>query len=156
MKLTTVREPLGQKVRNKRDLAIFIAFRYLGLPYIWGGDDPVKGFDCSGLVVELLKSVGVLPRDGDLSSRGLFRKFEENERTHPEAGFLVFYSSPSKPERINHVEFCIDSELAIGASGGGSKTKTLEDAARMNAYTKIRPIRRDRPIVGYVDPFEGI
>jgi murein DD-endopeptidase len=141
--------------RNKRDLAIFLAFRFLGLPYRWGGNDPVDGFDCSGLIVELLKSVGVLGRKGDWSSRGLWSGFQDNVRSHPEAGFLVFYSSKAAPDRITHVEMCLDSELAIGASGGGSKTLTEEDAAHMDAYIKVRPIDRGRPIVGYVDPFAG-
>jgi len=28
--------------------------------YLWGGDDPLAGFDCSGFVIEILKSVGIL------------------------------------------------------------------------------------------------
>ena len=35
------------------------ALAYLGTPYVWGGDDP-SGFDCSGFVIECLKSAGLL------------------------------------------------------------------------------------------------
>src|SRR4051794_27722679 len=39
------------------------ARRYLGLPYVWGGTDPRKGVDCSGLVQQVYKSLGYdLPR----------------------------------------------------------------------------------------------
>jgi peptidoglycan DL-endopeptidase CwlO len=39
------------------------ARRYLGIPYVWGGTDPAKGFDCSGLVQHVYKDLGVdLPR----------------------------------------------------------------------------------------------
>ena len=61
----------------KRSLVCNQAWRYLGKPYIWGGDDPVGGFDCSGLVVELFKSVGKLPRQGDWTAHDLWLKFKD-------------------------------------------------------------------------------
>lgn len=141
---------------NARWMAREIGFQFIGLPYIWGGDDPVEGMDCSGLCVELLKSVGILPREGDWSSRGLFREFKDCETTRLLLGCLVFYSSKSRPDYITHVEFCLDDMLALGASGGGSKTVDEAAAIKHNAYTKVRPIERDRPIVGYVDPFKRL
>ena len=53
----------------RKNMAFEIAWHLLGTPYRWGGDDPILGFDCSGFIVEILKSVGVLlksplePRD---------------------------------------------------------------------------------------------
>jgi peptidoglycan DL-endopeptidase CwlO len=39
------------------------ARKYLGVPYVWGGTDPQKGLDCSGLVQLVYKNLGVdLPR----------------------------------------------------------------------------------------------
>lgn len=45
------------------DRVVADARRYLGIPYVWGGTDPAKGFDCSGLVQHVYKDLGVdLPR----------------------------------------------------------------------------------------------
>ena len=130
-----------------RYIAVKRAWTMLDQPYTWGGDDPMKGFDCSGGVIEQLKSVGRLPRKFDCTAKGLWGKFPKVKT--PRAGCLVFYGLNT----VEHVEFCINRWLAIGASGGGSYVKTREDAIKYNAFIKLRPIKRDRPIIGYVDPF---
>lgn len=133
---------------DAREVAMKTAWNYLGKPYLWGGDDPMAGFDCSGLVIECLKSAGKLERGGDWRARDLFGLFLEVPE--PYEGCLVFYGIPD----IVHVEICIDSVFSIGASGGGSKTNTLHDAIAQNAYIKIRPFRSRGGIHGFVDPFK--
>jgi cell wall-associated NlpC family hydrolase len=135
---------------TKREVAVTVAWKMWGLPYLWGGDDPMAGFDCSGMSVEILKSVGELPHEGDWTANDLYLRYRDRRVDTPREGCLVFYGSASK---ITHVEFCLDESVSIGASGGGSSTTDLADAIRQNAYIKVRPIRRRNDIVGYADPF---
>jgi hypothetical protein len=144
---------------TQRDLVLWLAERMLLLPYRWGGDDPIAGFDCSGLVIECLRSAGLLPRDGDWTAAALRDLFAGpgRERDIPPsralpAGALVFWGSP----RITHVELVwrvLDdgTVLTIGAAGGGSATVDAAAAERQNAYVKVRPLRSGWVVA--VDPF---
>ena len=141
-----------------REWAIHIALTNLGHPYRWGGDDPVAGFDCSGLVIHCLQSVGVLPQAFDSTAAGLFAQFRAaGELRLPPfpPGALVFYSHDPDPASIHHVEMILNCDLCVGAASGGSATLTEADAIAQNAFVKIRPMlgpHRPRHIF-YVDPF---
>lgn len=145
-------------MRDLKSLAIAtqVAWSFHGLPYKWGGDDPMKGFDCSGYVIEILKSVGLLPRKGDWTANSLYNMFIDNSFGVAEEGMLVFWrrSNPNVPPyKIIHVEYCLTSELSIGASGGGGSTITEQDAVEQNAYIKVRPFRSRVNHLGFYDPF---
>jgi cell wall-associated NlpC family hydrolase len=117
------------------------ALAYLGTPYIWGGDDP-SGFDCSGFVVECLKTAGLLNESEDYNADSLMRKFGAFQANKPCKGALLF--TCGKSGRAFHVVICLDEYFQIGASGGGSQTTDSKTAWRDNAYVKIRPIKFDR------------
>ena len=114
---------------------------FIGQPYLWGGDDSIDGFDCSGLVVESLKAVGMMTTE-DATANTLFNKYENCLVETPRLGSLVCYA---REGRIAHIGIYWDCGLYITADGGGSHIKTLEDAARHNAFVKVRPVssRRD-------------
>ncbi len=49
--------------KTDRDSIISYAKNYLGVPYVYAGSDPEKGFDCSGFVSYVFKNFGMtLPR----------------------------------------------------------------------------------------------
>ena len=135
-----------------REVAVRVAWASYGKPYIWGGDDAIAGFDFSGFVIEILQSVGILPR-GDWTAAGLWNRFLPLRVDEALPGCLVFWKAGSG--RIRHVEFCIGNELSIGASGGGSGTRTEEDAIRHNAFVKVRPIEGRGQVAGFADPFHS-
>lgn len=135
-------------ISGKR-IATQVAWQFLGTFYKWGGDNP-SGFDCSGLIVEILKSCGVLRRRYDATASGLYYKFKEVPV--PTEGALACYWNKDET-RVVHIEYCLNKTLTIGASGGGSRTLTHEDAIRDSAYIKVRPINYKRGKVSFVDPF---
>lgn len=146
-----------------RDQAVQIAtetaLAFHGLPYLWGGDDPVAGFDCSGFCIEILKSVGMLPRRGDWTAQGLWHHYADNHgcavmKSEIQEGCLVFWHSKHNLKRIIHVEYALNDVVCIGASGGGSATDTRLDAIKGNAYIKKRPFATRKGIYGAVDPFK--
>ena len=132
------------------DLLIRYAMSFLGLPYRWGGENPLTGFDCSGLVQEILMSVGIDPQ-GDQSAQGLHDWFAPRS-THGaySAGALAFYG-PSL-NQITHVAFMVDAYRVIEAGGGGSSTKTLTDATAQNAVVRMRPVKHRKDFLVTLKP----
>lgn len=127
---------------DNTELALkYIWDTYLGKWYIWGGDNP-KGFDCSGLAVEYLKSCGVVSRGSDYTAASLYKKFVSYQSPLPTRGCLVFFR---KNKKINHVEIAVNSRLSIGARGGGNKIITVADAIKHDAFIKLRPFHNRKP-----------
>jgi len=114
------------------------ALSYLGTPYVWGGDDP-SGFDCSGFVLECLKSAGLISEHSDYTADSLLRALSATAVGEPSEGALLF--TFDNDGKATHVAICLDLWFQIGASGGRSTTLDTQSAWRDNAYVKIRPIR---------------
>jgi cell wall-associated NlpC family hydrolase len=143
---------------NDMARAEFVAYveRFIGLPYRYGGDDPMTGFDCSGLVVEGLQAVGVLEPKSDYTAAALWELFTvdyKKEVALPRNGALVFYRN--KQGAIAHVAICKSTWLMIESGGGDSFTVDIPAAQKQNAFIRIRPISSRGNIAGYVDPFLG-
>jgi cell wall-associated NlpC family hydrolase len=76
------------------DRTVRVALRYLGVPYVWAGND-ADGFDCSGLVMDVFSQLGVnLPHNAALQ----YDHGVDVSREQLRPGDLVFFYQP-----IHHV-----------------------------------------------------
>ncbi|WPZ18144.1 peptidoglycan-binding protein [Geobacillus subterraneus] len=85
--------PKGQAPASKLDVIELIAdaAELLGTPYVWGGETPEAGFDCSGFLTYVFKQQGVsLPRTvADIWSVG-------KPVSSPAVGDIVFFETYKK------------------------------------------------------------
>jgi len=133
------------------DFLLREALQYLGVPYKWGGSNPIEGFDCSGFIQWLLMSVGIDP-PGDQTAQGLFNHFEKlnGVSSVTKAGVLCFYGE--SVAKITHVALCISPYQIIEAGGGNSLTLTKADAEKQNACVRIRHIGARKDLVAKIYP----
>lgn len=110
---------------------------FIGKPYIWGTEGPT-GFDCSGLVQEILRSVGEDPK-GDQSAQALHDHFKVHGATTSQclAGAICFYGKSDSS--ITHVAFAIDNFRIIEAGGGDSTCVDEKSANKKMAMVRMRP-----------------
>jgi len=121
-----------------REVVLRMAWKIWGTGYIWGGATP-HGFDCSGMIIEMLQSVGAFPRGQDTTANGLMVRYPETKESELIPTDLIFWVNAGG--RATHVGMAMDPpHLYLGAEGGGSTTRTLADAWKRKAYAKIRPI----------------
>lgn len=135
-----------------RDLAVQYAWSLIGKPYIWGGQHPARGFDCSGLINWILSKLGIFERGFDTTAHGLWRLLRLKRILKPRKGTIVFYGS-FKRNRVTHVMFCIDEDWCIGATGGNSSIRGPDTAWKRKACVDLKRIRYRSDIWGYADPF---
>lgn len=129
------------------------ALSFLGVPYRWGGENPITGVDCSGLVQELLISAGAHPDPHhDFTAQALYSYFEKHGAFPGlcTLGALAFYGKSR--DQISHVAFCLDSSRVIEAGGGNHLTLTKDDAAAQNAFVRIRPVDHRADLVAVIKP----
>lgn len=112
----------GANLRAPVDLgaaAVSKAKEYFGVDYLWGGEDPATGVDCSGLVQYVYGSLGIdLPRVAADQSRAGVR-VDSLAQARP--GDLVFFGSPA-----HHVGIYAGNGKMIDAPRAG-KTVGLHD-----------------------------
>ncbi len=139
-----------------RDIAVKYLWKWIGVKYHYGGDDAMIGFDCSGLIVEVLQAVGILEGANqnykDWTAHGLYLKFKDNKPIEPyQEGCLIFWFRNGK---AIHVGMMVNSEFCISSASGTSETTTIEEAIKQNAFVKLRSIKYRGDSYKIVDPFK--
>ncbi len=113
------------------------AFALLGTPYRWGGTSPDNGFDCSGLVGYVFRTIGIdLPR----VSRAMANEGTPvTDRNALAEGDLVFFG---RRGRVDHVGIYIGDGKFLHAprTGRDVTVSTLTDGYWGQKYMEARRI----------------
>jgi cell wall-associated NlpC family hydrolase len=126
------------------------AKRFIGLPYIFGGQHPSLGFDCSGFIQIITQSVGVDP-SGDQTAMSLYNYYVAQGAKSPiTAGALLFYGKSTYA--ITHVAFAISEHQIVEAGGGDSTTTNVDRAIQADAFIRVRPANHRKDLVAVLMP----
>ena len=111
------------------------ARKYLGVKYVYGGSTP-KGFDCSGLVQYVCKSVGI---SVNRNSASQFSNGKAVNKSDLQPGDLLFFA---KGGRINHVGIYAGNGQMIHAPRTGDvvKYESINSSYRKNGYVGARRV----------------
>jgi len=127
----TVPPGLTPAVRPEAGVAVNAALSQLGVPYVFGGASPSRGFDCSGLMYWAWAQAGVwIPRPADYQrDEAIPISFEQLE-----PGDLVFYGEP-----VSHVSMYIGNELIVDAPQTGDvvQVKTMWYSRKPMTYGRV-------------------
>lgn len=101
------------------DAVVADARKYLGVPYVWGGTDPAKGLDCSGLVQHVYKDLGYdLPR---VSYQQATAGQPVDSLADAKPGDVLAFGSP-----VHHVAIYIGNHQMIEAPRPGTDVRVSD------------------------------
>jgi hypothetical protein len=116
------------------------ARKYLGLPYVWGGTDPHKGLDCSGLVQVVYKNLGYdLPRVSNQQAAA-GRPVASMAEARP--GDLIAWDNSSRNNGVDHIAIYIGDGKMIEAPRTGLNVRIVDVPSTPDVIRRILP---DRP-----------
>lgn len=113
------------------------AMALVGTPYRYGGNTPVSGFDCSGLVryvVQRAASVNLPRTAAEMGRRGI-----PLERREVASGDLVFFNTTGQPN--SHVGIYVGQNRFVHAPATGG-TVRLEDMTKSYWASRYAGARR--------------
>lgn len=96
------------------------AQKYIGTPYVWGGESMSEGgMDCSGFVYNALKDAGY--NIGRTTAQGYRSYGSEVNKSNMQPGDLLFFGKNGK---ATHIGIYLGNGQMIHSSGGSSNTKS--------------------------------
>ena len=114
------------------DQVVSDARTYLGVPYVWGGTDPAKGLDCSGLVQRVYADLGIdLPRVSQDQAR-VGTAVPSLAQARP--GDLVCFGTPA-----DHIGIYIGDHKMIVAPKAGDVVKVQDVYRTPSTIRRVLP-----------------
>lgn len=113
------------------------AKKYLGLPYVWGGNSITNGVDCSGLVQQVYKKFGYdLPRvSADQARAG--RPVASMAEARP--GDLIAWDNSSRNNGVDHIAIYIGDGKMIEAPRTGLNVRIIDVPSTPDVIRRILP-----------------
>ena len=102
---------------SKADKIVTTAKKYIGVPYVWGGESP-KGFDCSGYVQYVFKMHGI---SLNRTTETQYKHGSYVSKSNLKPGDLVFFQNTYRAG-ISHVGIYIGNGQFIHASSSKGVT----------------------------------
>jgi cell wall-associated NlpC family hydrolase len=130
---------LGYQQAEPPQTAFIQATRALGVPYVWGGQSPETGFDCSGLVWWVYQQLGIdIPRDGTAQQAAT----TPIDAGQLRPGDLVFFSYDGPGGWVYHVGIYAGNGLMLHAprEGGVVEYTSLSNpwwAGTISGYGRV-------------------
>ncbi|GAA3531193.1 transglycosylase SLT domain-containing protein [Nocardioides daeguensis] len=124
------------------DQVVAEARKYVGLPYVWGGTDPTKGMDCSGLVQVVYKNLGYdLPRVSNQQAR-VGTPVASLAQAQP--GDLLAWDNSSRNNGVDHIAIYIGGGKMIEAPRTGLDIRVVDVPSTPDVIRRII----DQPATG--------
>ena len=87
--------------------------KYLGYPYVWGGGNPLTGFDCSGFVSWVINHSGNGWNYGRLTANGLLSVCVQVPRKEAKPGDLIFFQKTYDTYGASHLGIYVGDNMML-------------------------------------------
>ncbi|MBF4167757.1 C40 family peptidase [Enterobacter hormaechei] len=141
-------EKISPRLQASLKQVIFQLHKQIGKPYVWGGQTPEQGFDCSGLVFYAFNQV--LSRTLPRTANGMYqdRTLRPIRQDKLRRGDLVFFNINQRPG-ADHVGVYIGEGQFIEAPRTGLtiRVSQLSDAFWQDHYLGARRILTEEAVL---------
>lgn len=138
---STMAAPNNSDVSSVRGQVVEYSKKFLGVKYVYGGNSPSQGFDCSGYVKYVFGNFGVSLERVAASQANQGTRISKGDLL---PGDLVFFDTNGGHNYINHVGIYIGEGMFIHASSGSSKRgvviSDLTSGFYANSYMTARRV----------------
>lgn len=140
-----------------KELMMAWAVNQTGKPYRWGSNGP-DSWDCSGLAQSFYAIIGIDP-PGDQTAQGYYNYWSRQigmncfDIAKAVIGFGDMLYFGKDFQNVSHIAIAMSRHIMFEAGGGGSDCKTIEDARRLGASVRFRPIRSRKDYLCAIRPY---